>query len=83
MADFLSRPVGEDEGEEDNIGTTLLPHTKFAKMEFPSELDQRQKILARYHDHPTAGHPRIDKTKALVKRRFIGENVNTFTEAYV
>ena len=67
VADFLSHPFGENKGEDDNTGTTLLPETHFAKMEFPTDAEQRRKILARYHDHPMAGHPGIDKTKALVK----------------
>ena len=52
-------------------------------MEFPTDMEQRRKILARYHDHPTAGHPGIDKMKALVKCHFEGEGINKFTEAYV
>ena len=81
--DFLSRPFEEDKGNKDNIGMTLLPAVKFAKIEFPSELEPRRVILARHHDHPTAGHPGIEKTKALVKRRYQGEGLNKFIEAYV
>ena len=67
VADFLLRPFGENEGEDNNARTTLLLETQFTKMEFPMEIEQQRKILAQYHDHPLAGHLGIDKTKALIK----------------
>ena len=66
VADFLSRPFEEDEGQDDNKGITLLPEARFAKMTFPEGLSEQRAILARYHDHPTAGHPGIECTQKLV-----------------
>ena len=83
VVDFLSRPLRENEGKDDNTKTTFLPVSKFTKMKFPAELEQRRKILACYYNHPLAGHSGIDKTKVLVKWHFEDKGVNKFMEAYV
>ena len=38
------------------------------RMCVPSDLDIRRQILFECHDSPSAGHPRIRKTYALVRR---------------
>ena len=83
VADFLSRPFEEDEGQDNNKGVVLLPEAHFAKMSFPIELKEQRAILARYHDHPTAGHPGIECTRKLVGQRYEGGNLDDFVEGYV
>ena len=46
VADFLSRPVGEDEEQLDREGEVMLPAARFTKMEFPKDLETRRAILA-------------------------------------
>ena len=80
VADFLSRPVGEDEGQLDREGEIMLLATRFAKMEFPKDLENRRAILAQHHDHPMAGHPGIKRTVFSVKHHYQGEGMEKFAE---
>ena len=80
IANFLSRPVEEDEGKLDGEGEVMLPAARFTKMEFPKDLESRRASLARHHDHPTAGHPGIKRTVSLVGCHYQGEGMEKFVE---
>ena len=49
----------------------------------PSDDDIRRQILYECHDSPSAGHPGIRKTYALVRRHFYWPQMHKFIERYV
>ena len=61
----------------------LLPPARFAKLQFPDELEQRRDILKLYHDHPLAGHPGIDNTTHLLAQQYEGRGMKEFAADYV
>jgi RNase H-like domain found in reverse transcriptase/Integrase zinc binding domain len=89
-ADFLSCPRG-DKGEQDNQDVTVLNPTCLALMDgepgythFPEDIESRQAILQRYHDHPLAGHPGIHNTIALALCHFKDtKELRAFATEYV
>ena len=83
LADFLSRPFGENQGKDDNEDLVLLPPTHFMSASFPTELEDRHHILQAYHDHPLAGHPGIANTIHLLSQTYQGKEMKEFAEEYV
>ncbi len=49
----------------------------------PRKTSLRGEIISRSHDHITAGHPGIDKTKELILREFWWPKMKKDVEAYV
>ena len=49
----------------------------------PPEIELRRKIMRRYHDNPTAGHPGRDETTQATKREYWWPNMNQWIENYV
>ena len=82
-ADFLSRPFGVNQGKDDNEDMILLPAARFARLQFPEELEQRCEILRLYHDHPLTGHPGISNTTHLLSQTYKGKGMKEFAEDYM
>ncbi len=49
----------------------------------PQKTSLRGEIISRSHDHITAGHPGIEKTKELILREFWWPKLKKDVEAYV
>ena len=49
----------------------------------PPEIELKRKIMRRYHDDPTAGHPGRDETTQATKREYWWPNMNQWIENYV
>jgi hypothetical protein len=49
----------------------------------PDQPQLREKVIQQSHDHPTAGHPGIKKTKDLVKQWYYWPTMNKDVEKYV
>ena len=49
----------------------------------PPEIELRRKIVQRYHDDPTAGHPGRDETTQATKQDYWWPNMNQWIENYV
>ena len=49
----------------------------------PPEIELRRKIMRRYHNDPTAGHPGRDETTQATKREYWWPNMNQWIENYV
>jgi hypothetical protein len=59
-ADALSRPLGVDQGKEDNQGVAVIPANKFIntiREETPIDEEWKRLVMISAHDHPTAGPP--------------------------
>ena len=82
-ADFLSRPFGENQGKDDNEDLILLSPTQFTLANFPTELEDKCRILQAYHDHPLVGHPGIVNTIHLLSQTYQGKEMKDFAEEYV
>jgi hypothetical protein len=95
-ADFLSRLLNVDKGEQDNeqvIGipdkywsndTSLLDITPIdVQVTKIFDLTDRAKIIAEYHDNPLEGHPGENKTIELIQRDFIWDTLEDDVRAYV
>ncbi len=78
----------------DNTITGSLNHNRGMKMNnsliwydgriyVPRDHTLHREIIARSHDHITAGHPGIEKTKELVLREFWWPKMKKDIEAYV
>lgn len=76
----LSWPPGADWGETDNKDIIMLPAQKFmiasamttpkGKIIVPPILQVKQGIMMLMHDHPTARHPRQDKTLCKIQEKY-------------
>ena len=49
----------------------------------PPEIELRRKIMRRYHNNPTAGHPGRDETIQATKQRYWWPNMSQWIENYV
>jgi Integrase zinc binding domain len=49
----------------------------------PNNLTMKWSVLEMYHDHKTAGHPRIIRTLALIVKDYWWPNMAAFMKAYV
>ena len=49
----------------------------------PNDASLRHSIVARHHDHPTAGHPGVLKTRQLVSSEFWWPGLASFVRNYV
>jgi len=49
----------------------------------PNHLELRRTAVAKHHDHPTAGHPGILKTRQLVTTKFWWPGLPTFVRRYI
>jgi hypothetical protein len=74
-ADALSQPPGEDEGKDDNQDIIMLPTEVFVNGTTILDPEEQRNIMQQYHDHPTAGHPRRDKTIRLVTKEYWWPNI--------
>ena len=85
VADLLSRRPDLKEGVQtvnDNI--TVLPDTLFAnKISLPIDLDTRRQAVYELHDTPSAGHPGMANTWALISQRYEGKGLKQFVEQYL
>jgi hypothetical protein len=81
-ADMLLRPPGVDIGALDNQDVVVLPEQLFVRHAQLSD-DDKQEILYRCHDDPTAGHPGRDNTIALVKRHHNWVGMDNWIQRYV
>jgi hypothetical protein len=85
-ADALSRPLDADQGKEDNQDITLLPSSKFINVvNSQPTINHRQKqdLMERIHDHPTAGHPGRDETIRKAKQHQTWPGMNQWIAQYV
>ncbi len=62
--DALLCPPGADHGDRDNQNVALIPEDRFKVNRVWSNLSifEKHSLMAVYHDHPSAGHPRRDET---------------------
>jgi len=81
-ADFLSRPLLDDKGGDDNKNVIGIPDDRWSSAPsistpplimnalYIADSSDRTEIIARHHDDPLTGHPGIDKTIEAVQRHF-------------
>ena len=92
--DMLSRRPNTNKGEEDNQDLVLLPPKTFIRVTdevlqeatgkiYVSEKRTKRDILARCHDHPTAGHPGRDATYQAVNRTYWWSGMKKWITEYV
>ena len=83
-----------NKGEEDNQDLILLPLKTFVHVMdkvvqeatgkiYISEERTKRDILARYHDHPMAGHPERDATFQAVNRTYWWSGMRSWIMEYV
>ncbi|KAF7762391.1 hypothetical protein Agabi119p4_8984 [Agaricus bisporus var. burnettii] len=65
----------------DTEGGTLL--LRDGRVIIPDNVDAKRKILQRYHDHPTSGHPGEQETYRRVKQVAYWPGMSTFVRNYV
>ena len=76
-ADALSRPLGTDQGDDDNKNIIVIPPEHIHTLAQPSNqifvppiCEVKRAILHAMHNHPTAGHPGRDKTIQKVQDKY-------------
>ena len=93
-SDMLSRRPDTNKGEEDNQDLVLLPPKTFVHVAdevlqeatgkiYVSEEHTKKDILARCHDHPTAGHLGRDATYQAVNRTYWWSGMRKWITEYV
>ena len=92
--DMLSRRLDTNKGEKDNQDLVLLPLKTFVRIMdevlqeatgriYISEEHTKRDILARYHDHPMAGHPGRDATFQAINRTYWWTGMRKWIMEYV
>ena len=92
--DMLSRRSDANKGEEDNQDLVLLPPKTFVRVAdevleeatgkiYVSEERTKKDILARCHDHPTAGHPGRDATYQAINRTYWWSGMRKWITEYI
>jgi integrase-like protein len=83
VADLLSHHRDLNRGV-DSQTRILLPLSLFLrKIYLEDDPDKRRTILQELHSSPSAGHPGIANTWALVNRHYKGPRLHTFIEQYI
>jgi integrase-like protein len=91
VANLLSRCKDLNKGVDSQTHILLPPslflctlHTILLRKTYlKNNPDERQKILQELHSSPSAGHPGIANTWALVNQHYEGPKLCTFVEQYV
>jgi integrase-like protein/chromodomain-containing protein len=83
VADLLSRRKDLNKGVDSQTRILLSPSLFLCKVYLEDNLDKRRTILQELHSLPSAGHPGIANTWALVNRHYEGPRLRAFVEQYV
>ncbi|SJL12751.1 uncharacterized protein ARMOST_16182 [Armillaria ostoyae] len=75
----IANSLNHERGVQEKDG--LLYYDK--RIYVPRDADTRGEIISHYHDHITAGHPGIEKTKELVLRDYWWPKLKRDVELYV
>ena len=85
-SDFLSRPLVDNKGKDDNQQVTMLPAewiqtTKL--VEVPPILEVRHRLMNLYHNHPLSGHPGRDETLCQLQQRYHWPSMKDWVVNYI
>jgi reverse transcriptase-like protein/integrase-like protein len=83
VADLLSRRKDLNKGVDSQTRILLSPSLFLHKAYLEDDPNKRRAILQELHSSPSAGHPGIANTWALVNRHYEGPRLRMFVEQYV
>jgi integrase-like protein/chromodomain-containing protein/p58 integrase-like protein len=83
VADLLSCCKDLNKGVDSQTRILLSPSLFLRKAYLEDDPNKRRAILQELHSSPSAGHPGITNTWALVNRHYEGPRLRTFVEQYV
>ena len=91
MADALSRPIGVNQGQEDNKGITVLAHqwigaintTPKGQTIVPNIKELKRAIVSKVYNTPMAGHPGQDETLWKVQQNYWWVGIKKWIKEYV